>query len=448
MVGSSLYLLGCFDRIAAIPGYRTALLAPQVFGQDRFDAALNRIAASLRDLGYSQFSATSGLLPIALAQVLLANRNPALEAVSGELIAALYRDAVCGNHRGALYRLLSYALFAMDCIDRPIDHRQAGTTQEVQTQGIDAEWVQWCERWRHTSTLQPSTRQTFYRLLLRVGRWLATCHPEVTSPDQWTREVAAAYVAAVKRLRVGDWTHRLPESHAARVGQPLKPYSKEHFLGAARTFFRDCQQWGWVTRRFDPRRAFATPATLRRHLGPKPRTIADPLWAKLLWAGLNLTAGAPARSKTIYLFLRQIQETRRLYWAWTADQWLHFFNANPRLNTPGCERRCGQHLIGVAYLLTGFTDFQALSCYRSPAVLAARVFGRDRLDAAARRLDEALNALGYRRKKQLDTLKGPLGAAMLRVGSPRLEDITTEVLAALLAECTGKWQRQAVTKVS
>lgn len=182
-------------------------------------------------------------------------------------------------------------------------------------------------------------------------------------------------------------------------------------------------------------------------LGPVPETL-NRLYEPLDAALTVTRAGAPARSKTIYLFLRQIQETRRLYWAWTADQWLHFFNANPRLNTPGCERRCGQHLIGVAYLLTGYTDFQAISCYRSPAVLAARVFGRDRLEAAARRMDEALNALGYRRKKQLDTLKGPLGAAMLRVGSPRLEDITTEVLAALLAECTGKWQRQAVTKVS
>jgi hypothetical protein len=42
--------------------------------------------------------------------------------------------------------------------------------------------------------------------MLRMGRWLAAEHPEVREPGQWTRELCAAWVAAVDRLRIGDYT--------------------------------------------------------------------------------------------------------------------------------------------------------------------------------------------------------------------------------------------------
>jgi hypothetical protein len=44
-----------------------------------------------------------------------------------------------------------------------------------------------------------------------------------------------------------------------------------------------------ITRRFDPIRTFATPNSLRALVGIQPRIIADDIWAKLVWAGLNLT---------------------------------------------------------------------------------------------------------------------------------------------------------------
>ncbi len=43
-------------------------------------------------------------------------------------------------------------------------------------------------------------------------------------------------------------------------------------------------------RRFDPQRALATPRSIAALVGPNPRMIADDIWAKLLWAGLNLAA--------------------------------------------------------------------------------------------------------------------------------------------------------------
>ena len=54
-------------------------------------------------------------------------------------------------------------------------------------------------------------------------------------------------------------------------------------------FFRDCAEWGWIPRRFDPGRALATPRSVKALIGPQPRMIANDLWAKLLWAALNLS---------------------------------------------------------------------------------------------------------------------------------------------------------------
>lgn len=66
-------------------------------------------------------------------------------------------------------------------------------------------------------------------------------------------------------------------------------------LRAARTFFANCQKWGWITTRLQPTRALATPKSVRALIGPDPRAIADATWAKLVWAGLNLTDGDLSR---------------------------------------------------------------------------------------------------------------------------------------------------------
>jgi integrase len=61
-------------------------------------------------------------------------------------------------------------------------------------------------------------------------------------------------------------------------------------LGSLRIFLSDIEEWGWIERRFDPSRYLATPRTVRALIGPDPRVIQDDSWAKLLWAGLNLSA--------------------------------------------------------------------------------------------------------------------------------------------------------------
>ncbi len=150
--------------------------------------------------------------------------------------------------------------------------------------GVAEEWASWCRRWHRTSTLSPKARYQHYRRLLKVGRWLGETHPGVTAPAQWTRDLAAEYVAAVKGLQVGQWGEGAPQG----AGKELASHTKRGYLGTVRRFLADCQEWGWIPRRFDPYRALATPRSIQALIGPDPRVIADDVWAKLLWAGLNL----------------------------------------------------------------------------------------------------------------------------------------------------------------
>jgi integrase len=136
--------------------------------------------------------------------------------------------------------------------------------------------------------LTVSTRRHLRDMVLKAGRWLQASHPEITRADQWTRELAAEYVGAVDRMHVGDYVWRTA-GLGTKLGKPATARSKNAFLGAMRCFFADIQEWEWIPRRFDPFRAFATPRSIKSLIGPAPRIIADDLWAKLLWAGLNLT---------------------------------------------------------------------------------------------------------------------------------------------------------------
>ena len=90
-------------------------------------------------------------------------------------------------------------------------------------------------------------------------------------------------------MAVGDYVQRHDHLHG-RAGKPVAPRTKAHVLMATRTFFRDCQEWEWFPRRFDPARALALPRSVGALIGTDPRVIADDVWAKLLHAGLNIEA--------------------------------------------------------------------------------------------------------------------------------------------------------------
>lgn len=282
------YLLRCFSDIPALGEVQRVALAEKVFGKERIASALQRVTGVSTGWGYRV-----GCKPLMslVAELFLINQRPELESLSSELIESLRMHWQDSNYRSALYFQLTRVLAALGIIasePRIRNRTDRELVHEARIAGIAEDWVISVERWEVTSTLTPHARGHVRDAILKAGRWLQSAHPEVIQPDQWTRELAAEYIAAVGRMKIGDYVFNTA-AITRGLGKPATARTKDFFLGSMRRYFADLQEWEWIPRRFDPFRAFATPRSIKALIGPAPRTIADDLWAKLLWAGLNLT---------------------------------------------------------------------------------------------------------------------------------------------------------------
>jgi hypothetical protein len=274
------------ELIEVLKIHRTA---QDIFGKERVDEAVQRIQAVLQGWGYTQRDRMTFVGCV--SYLLIRNRSPYPEDLSGDLLESL--DRTCKLHcvQKKLYQV-SRALVALGIVARPIQDGRGTTTPACSgTDGSgDEEWLSWCRRWLKQRTLQ--RKEEHYYQLLKVGRWLKALQPEITGPSQWTYELAAELVAAVNEMKIGEWTApqnraRMP---AERLGKPLRPNAKVNLLKAMRVLLWDSQQLGWAPVQINPDRALRTPRSLRTLLGPDPRVIDKDLWAKLLWAAMNLQA--------------------------------------------------------------------------------------------------------------------------------------------------------------
>lgn len=281
MVGIA-YLLRCLPDLRALGHFERERLAVKVFGSESVTTAIAPVEEILAAWGYADHGTGRGIRR-AICEALLANGSPLLQDLSVETLAGLRQGAPPGT-RATLHQV-HRALAALGIMPAP----ELPAPPQPPTDGVDPLWSEWVLRWETTSTLTPYTRRHARGVLLKLGRWLAAEHSEVREPGHWTRQFCATVVAAIDRMRVGDYVAR-HEGIRERIGMPLSARSKDGYLGVLRQFFRDCTEWGWIPRRFDPSRSLATPRSVKALIGPSPRVIADDLWAKLLWAGLNLTA--------------------------------------------------------------------------------------------------------------------------------------------------------------
>ncbi|WP_324199177.1 tyrosine-type recombinase/integrase [Nocardia amamiensis] len=278
------YLLTGFTAFELAGPFERPALAQRVFGPETVENAIGPIREVLTRWGYR-----ANELASLVCSILLLNRSPSLSDLSSQTLAELRTTPTMQQHHHIRHlHGIHRALAALGHTDPPAAPKFGDGP--VPITGASATWAQWVERWNATSTLEPSTRSIYRVILAKTGRWLAADHPEIAEPGQWTRQTCAAWVAAVDRMTVGDHVQSTHwrESRQDRLGKPLSPKTKRAYLRAARTFFRDCQDWEWIPRRFDPARALATPRSITALQGPDPRVIADDVWAKLLWAGLNL----------------------------------------------------------------------------------------------------------------------------------------------------------------
>jgi integrase len=259
-------------------------LTRRLFGRAVFERELGRVQEYLRTVGYGRTAGYRQSVPSALATLFLQVGRAELGAVTLDVIESAHAAEPPKSGRRTAYFRIARVLHGMGILPRSMS-RSGNVYQPLAD--VNPEWAGWCARWRSLSTLAPTTAETIYGCILRAGRWLAHNHPDVCSPDGWTRDLAVEYVAAVSHAVRGDLVAGGVD-YVANKGEPLSASSKYQYLAALRIFLRDCQEWGWCARHFDPARALATPRAVKALIGPNPRVIANDAWAKLLWAGLHV----------------------------------------------------------------------------------------------------------------------------------------------------------------
>jgi len=261
------------------------------------DASLERMVALLKEYGYRKTRGSVGIAS-SLAYLLLRNRSPYLEHLTLEIFEDALRH--CSRPVPTKYLFqISKALYGQRILPAPLPPVLGSRIRKSQRQelsllsrregrpeedSIDPEWFSWCQRWKQQTTLQD---KKLYYHMLKAGRWLKIHHPEITSPAHWDYALAAEYVAAVNNMKVGEWvtqTKRL----ANRMGLPLAPAAKSQQIQGMRQLLRDCQEWRWIPAQLNPDRALSIPRSIRQMIKPHPRVVSKDLWAKILWAAMNL----------------------------------------------------------------------------------------------------------------------------------------------------------------
>ena len=175
--------------------FEPVLLAKKVFGQKALDSAMTLVTDILKTWGYGASHRAHN--ESVLAELMLMSGSPLPQDVSRDVLAAMFERQAPIQRRYAMQRI-SQALHHLGFIEAPLQHEwsfpRVGQSPDL-TANIDKRWAKYADRWFLTSTLAPGTRMEVRYMLWKVGRWVTATHPEVASPELWTRETAAQWVA-------------------------------------------------------------------------------------------------------------------------------------------------------------------------------------------------------------------------------------------------------------
>ena len=284
------YLLRGITDFVGLGSFSKRVLAERVFGSQCLSEASQSTADLLRSWGLG-VSMVRVRYPRLIAELLLLNGSPHLTELTPAVLAKARTSKMDSRAKGllgmftrALAELTNNPVLAL-----PSPAGKTKTVSHAVASGVPKEWAEWCVRWLECSTASRAQCNHVYYSALQLGRWLADKHPQIHNPADWTRELSLAWIACVNRLTVGQYTD--PQITRKReLGKSLTPKAKQSLLSSVRTFFRDLQEWELIPRRFDPKRTLATPPAIAKLVGPDPRIIDADMWAKLMNAGLSLTA--------------------------------------------------------------------------------------------------------------------------------------------------------------
>jgi hypothetical protein len=318
------YLLVSFRDFQALGGIETELLAYKIFGRERIKAALAPILVVNAQWGYNRKDDDAAFRSV-IAETLLLNASPDASALTLTHLAHVHALMAPIPRRRAMVYRLSRILAHLRFLENPLPLTgglPASTYKQERERGIAPAWVEWVDRWFETSPRPRKERLSMRLDLLRTGRWLAIHHPEVNTPTDFTHELAAELVAAVNQMRVGDFSCENLNVPLKDPGKSWSATRKHSFLGVLRRCFSEAIDWGWMERRFNPQRVFATPRYLKHQMRVTPRIIENDIWAKLLWTGLNLRAeDCPLRGHH-----RTQRWAKKLRWQSFSEK--HFFKSS------------------------------------------------------------------------------------------------------------------------
>lgn len=284
------WLLCGFDRLNSCGVFYQYRLCLKVFGRRHTDDAVSRLNKFMLAMGYASRDGRNNSVRNALCMAMLVQREPRPEHISVDTLRyiAAVGPAYLREASATLSRILASSGTIIDeGFDYRVSERRRPSREYKAVADVPAEWLSWCERWRATSVLRPSSVQACWYALLKCGRWLAASYPACVSPSDWTRETALAWVAAACKMKTGEWANP-GEMYRERRGKLMKPSSRAGMLRHIRTLFHDLQEWGWIPVKFSPERVLRTPRSLSAQIGPAPRIVNDDIWCKLIHAGLNL----------------------------------------------------------------------------------------------------------------------------------------------------------------
>lgn len=278
-------------------------MARVVFGADLVDCQVACLDAVLANEGYASGHSSMKQRHQALAFVLLLSRSPFLEDLSWDV---LDRAATMAPRRATSVLLgkVSAAVVTLGILAPRTDAAQQDRFPPGPRDGVPDEWYAWYLAWRATGArgLAPRVARNYGGYILYAGRWLATRHPGVVSPEHWTEDLALALRTAVLEETNDVFVSAVGArdlQRRDRLGKRLSHEAIAQFLAAVRRFFRDLQTKAHAVgevpaqrlpRRFEPREALATPEHVQRALaGSEPRDIALPIWQRLAIQAARLT---------------------------------------------------------------------------------------------------------------------------------------------------------------
>jgi hypothetical protein len=159
--------------------------ARKVFGRTAVEQAVEQVVSVLHGWGQRSPQVTARTVSL-VCHVLLLNRSPLLADLSEDTLQALRANMSIPYPLRQNVHSLHRALAALRYVSPP---PPPARLEPVPAEGVDPAWADWVQRWYDTSTLPASGRKGRLNQMLRMGRWLATEHPDVREPGLDTRVV-------------------------------------------------------------------------------------------------------------------------------------------------------------------------------------------------------------------------------------------------------------------